>query len=590
MRLQTRQLLLSGVDWGADPVTSSYSYTPEIWPAIVTLALMVFLGQYSWRRRHIRGARLFVVACAMCSPWILGVIMEILAVAASAQVFWFQFQAVWLPAVAATITCFILRFAGLDAWLNRRTVALLFLVPALHALAIATNPIHQLVWTGFEITTQVVPLHGPLYWFFSSYVYLLGLINLAVLLWLALRSPAHRWPIAIILAAQILGRVGYTLDKMEVAWFGPGEAAFFTVGLVAISYAIAFLGFNVIDPVTAARSSVLEQMREGMFVLDRDHRILDVNPMGAAILGMPAAGLRGRPLSELMALDGGGQGGSDDPDPPEIVLGAPEAPRVYDVNRTPLRDRHGEVIGALLLLHDITEHRQAQDRLVEQQEVVATLRERERLARELHDGIGQVFGFVGLQSQAALQWVRSGNTEKAESVLGRLGDVAREAHADVRESILGLRADALQGWSFIPTLRTYLEKYQRNYGVRTELAIADGIGEDTFEPAAGVHLLRVVQEAVSNSRRHGGATNLKVGIGMNRAQALVTISDDGRGFDSGSVGAAEGSHFGLAFMRERMRQIGGSMDIESSPGVGTVLTLHVPTREQGSMTVESSTG
>lgn len=83
-------------------MTWSYSYTPEIWPAIVTLVLMVYLGQYSWRRGHIPGARLFAVACAVCSPWIVGVIMEISAVAIATQVFWRQFQAVWPMAAVAT--------------------------------------------------------------------------------------------------------------------------------------------------------------------------------------------------------------------------------------------------------------------------------------------------------------------------------------------------------------------------------------------------------------------------------------------------------------------------------------------------------
>ena len=101
-------------------MTWSYSYSPEMWPAIVTLALMVYLGQYSWHRRHIPGAKLFAVACVVCSPWILGVIMEISAVAIPTQIFWYKFQAVWPMAAAATITCFILRFAGLDAWLNVR--------------------------------------------------------------------------------------------------------------------------------------------------------------------------------------------------------------------------------------------------------------------------------------------------------------------------------------------------------------------------------------------------------------------------------------------------------------------------------------
>jgi signal transduction histidine kinase len=273
----------------------------------------------------------------------------------------------------------------------------------------------------------------------------------------------------------------------------------------------------------------------------------------------------------------------------EIVLGPPDSPRTYEVNQTRLKDRDGNTIGELLLLHDVTEHRQAQSRLLEQQEVVTTLRERERLARELHDGIGQTFGFVGLQTQAALQWVSSGNIDKAETALRRLSGVAKEAHADVRESILGLKTDSLVGWSFIPVLKSYLAKYESTYGIRTQLVMPDGIGEEVFEPAAGVHLLRVVQEALSNSRRHGGAANLQVRIGMNGASALVTIADDGKGFDTSRIGSAGDGHFGLAFMRERMQQIGGSMEIDSTPGTGTVLTLHVPVGDHGRKVRESST-
>jgi len=319
-------------------------------------------------------------------------------------------------------------------------------------------------------------------------------------------------------------------------------------------------------------------MREGMIVLDRNNRIRDVNSMAASILGVSAGNLLGRPVFGILPLDSGVQEGSGETvaHQAEVVLGSPDSPRVYDVNRTPLRDRNGGVIGQLLLLHDITEHRQALARILEQQEAVATLRERERLARELHDGIGQTLGYVGLQAQAALKWVRGGNMEKAESLLGRLTDVAHEAHADVRESILNLQADSLKGWSLIPTLRSYLEKYQANYGITTRLAIADNIAEDAFEPAVGVQLMRVVQEALSNSRRHGGASSVEVTIGIDGSQAHVVITDDGRGFDGSRLGVTDGSHFGLTFMRERMQQIGGSMEIDTKPGAGTVLTLDVP--------------
>jgi len=573
-------------------VTWSYSYRPEIWPALVTLGLVAYLGYYSWRRRDIAGATPFAIGCALGGFWILGVILEISAVSVPAQIFWNTYQALWQLPMAATMTCFILQFAGLDRWLKLRTYALLFLIPLLNAVASATNSAHHLVWTGFQLNGHLVPLHGRLFWFFNGYVYLLGLLNLSVLLWLALRSPRHRWPVAIIVSGQVLGRIGYTLDKMDTGWLGPGESALFTVGLVATAYAIAFLGFNVIDPVTAARTAVLQQMREGMFVLDPGGRILDVNPMAAAIVGIPEAGLRSRHVSEVLPLAAGPPGSAHEPeaDHTEIVLGNPDPVRHYDVNVTPLSGRDGDLVGRLLLLHDVTEQKQTQARVLEQQEVVATLRERERLARELHDGIGQILGYAGMQAETALEWVRSGNRDKAATTLERLAGVAREAHADVRESILSLKADPLQGWSFIPTLGRYLEKFQAHHGIRTELSISGGVGDDTFEPAAAVQLLRVVQEALSNARKHGGAKNLKLTVDANGSRARITITDDGHGFDTGRLGGEDSSHYGLVFMRERLQQIGGSVEIDSKPGAGTVLKLDVPTRDHGRKTGESPSG
>jgi signal transduction histidine kinase len=562
-------------------MTLSYSYTPDVWPAIVTFGLVVFLGQYSWRRRHIAGARPFAIACFLASFWTVGVILEISALGAPTQIFWHKFQAIWLMPSAAMITCFILQFAGLDRWLSLRTYALLFLIPALNALAIATNSIHYLVWTGFEMDGHLVPLPGRLFWFFNSYVFVLGLINFAVLVWLALRSPRHRWPVAIIIGAQVVARIGYTLERIEGNWIGPGEAALATFGVVAVSYAVAFLGFHVIDPVTAARRSVLEQMRDGMFVLDLSGRILDVNPMGAAIVGIPKIRLRKQPVSEILPLDSGVPGGSDDAGhvDREITLGNPGPARYYDVNTTPLSDRNGELIGQLLLLHDVTEQKRARARVFDQQEVVATLRERDRLARELHDGIGQVLGYVGMQAETALQWIRKGDSGRAESVLARLADVAREAHSDVRESILNLKADQVQGWSFLQNLERYLEKFQTNYGIQSELSVADGIDDGTFEAAAGVQLLRVFQEALNNSRKHGGASAVRVTVDRNESHARITIADDGHGFDSSRLEGEDGSHFGLTFMRERLLQIGGSLEIDSKPGAGTILSIDVPIRD-----------
>jgi PAS domain-containing protein len=126
-----------------------------------------------------------------------------------------------------------------------------------------------------------------LYWCIVSYGYLLSFINLAMLIWLAVSSPGHRLPVAIILVSQVVARVGYGLGIIYPDTIGPGERVLLVVGVMTAAYALAFMRFHAIDPVAAARTAVLNQMNEGLYVLDMQERILYVNPMAAAIAGVP---------------------------------------------------------------------------------------------------------------------------------------------------------------------------------------------------------------------------------------------------------------------------------------------------------------
>jgi PAS domain S-box-containing protein len=564
------------------PLSLPYSYNSDIWPALITLAIVIYLGSYSWRRRNIPAAKPFIIACLLGGFWTLGAILELSAVDFSTQIFWVKFQAIWQLPVAATITCFVLRYAGLGRWLTRRNYVLLFLFPLLCVLLMVTNDYHHLIWTGFRMNGHVNVSPGRLFWVFISYGILLGLLNLLVLVWLAISSPVHRWPVAIMLVGQMIGRLGYTLDKLDTGLIGPGESVLLVVGVVSVAYALALLRFHAIDPIAAARKAVLKQMNEGLFVLDLQGRIVDVNPMAGAILEIPENNLRGKPITDVMPIDAGRikKLESNEIGPTGITLEKDNSVRHYNLNSTTLRGRQDEVIGQLLLLHDVTEHTRAQTKILEQQKVLATLQERERLARELHDGIGQVLGYVNMQVQTALKCARNGNKEKAESIMGRIVEVSKDAHADVRESIHNLRTGSDRNWSLIPALKKYIDRFQANYGIRTKLSIPDGIADDTFDPAAGAQLLRVIQEAMTNCRKHSGAHFLKIGVELDGNRAYITVSDDGHGFDLEQLEHGEPGHFGLSFMRERMEQIGGSLKIDSKPGGGTILRLDMPIRKQ----------
>ena len=425
----------------------AYTYTPDIWPALITLALLICLGIYSWQRRHIPAARFFTMACVFGGLWALGVIFELSALNASSQIFWKKFQAIWHLPSAATITCFVLQYAGLGRWLTPRNCVLLFLVPLVCALLMITNDFHQFIWTGFRVNGHITAYPGSLFWVFISYGILVGIFNLLVLVWLAVSSPMHRWPVAIMMVGQMIGRLGYTLGKLDTDLIGPGESALLNIGVVGLAYAVAFFRFHAIDPVAAARVAAFRQMREGFVMLDLKGGIVDANPMAAAMLGIPEKDLPGKRFKDIAAIDVDDTAhlASNETAQSETTLGEGPASRQYRLNVTALRGRCDEPIGHLILMYDVTEQKRAQARIVEQQKALAALQERERFAGGIHDGISRTLGYVTMQTQSALKQLHDGRDEKAGPLLEKLVQVTRDAHADVRKSIstLKTRVDTL---------------------------------------------------------------------------------------------------------------------------------------------------
>jgi PAS domain S-box-containing protein len=342
-------------------------------------------------------------------------------------------------------------------------------------------------------------------------------------------------------------------------------------------YAIALFRYRLLNVVPVARDSAVERMTDAMVVLDAADRIADLNPAAQELLAVQRSRALGRDASEALgpfpalaelARDHASR-------QTEIPVGNPPDQRWYQVSSSRLTDERGFRLGSLIVLHDITPLKQAHERLILQERALAALRERERLARELHDSVGQVLAYVSLQADAARKLLDDDKASLATNQLGRLATIARDAHADVREFILALRAAPAEHRAFFPAMRRYLEGFTQNYGIVTALAPPDDLDEAAFEPEAEAQLFRIIQEALSNARKHGDARSVKVTFARQDGLAHVAIQDDGKGFDPGAV---EGG-FGLRFMRERAAEVGGSVHVQSAPGEGTRVTVALPLRQ-----------
>jgi signal transduction histidine kinase len=257
------------------------------------------------------------------------------------------------------------------------------------------------------------------------------------------------------------------------------------------------------------------------------------------------------------------------------------------------------------LRHEMDERQAAQAQVLLQERALAAAEEREQLGRELHDGLGQVMGYLNLQAQTVETLLDQGKIEGVRTNLRQMAQAAQQAHTDVRSFILGFRAAARQ--SFAAALQDTVADFERQTGILVRLEAAQPWNARWLSPVAEIHLLRIIQEALNNVRKHAQARRVMLTLAQEGERLQVTVADDGVGFDlvSSSLRGAgfapkqshpvqeiasapttglamtpqeeEGmEHFGLANMHERAAQLCGSLVIESAAGQGTRVILECP--------------
>lgn len=204
---------------------------------------------------------------------------------------------------------------------------------------------------------------------------------------------------------------------------------------------------------------------------------------------------------------------------------------------------------------------------------LAVAQERLRIAHEMHDGIAQVLGYVNTKVQAANEYLRRGKSEEATTQLRELAVAAREAYGDVREAIVDLRTLPEPNRSFADVLTEYINRWKEQTGISTHLTIE---GDLAIPAGAELQLVRIVQESLTNVRKHSKATTANVSIARRNGALLLTVADDGIGFNTATRSRSDFPRFGLSTMRERAESIGGKLQIDSTPGQGTTVRLEVP--------------
>ena len=218
---------------------------------------------------------------------------------------------------------------------------------------------------------------------------------------------------------------------------------------------------------------------------------------------------------------------------------------------------------------------EAEARIAAQERHMAAEAERSRLARDMHDSLAKTVSGIGFAALALSRQIER-DPQAAAAEARRLAEDARQATREAREIITGLRTDDGDAPLPLPiALKAEAERWAAAHGVALDLAIED-VGE--LDAVAARELEWILREALRNAERHARASAVSVRLRMLGGRAVLTIADDGEGFEvpDDLDDLSRGRHFGVTGMRERAQLAGGDLMVESAPGEGCVLSVWVP--------------
>jgi PAS domain S-box-containing protein len=315
-----------------------------------------------------------------------------------------------------------------------------------------------------------------------------------------------------------------------------------------------------------------------IFMVGPNGRVLDWNAGAERIFGYRGAEIVGEPASILFT-------------PEDVRSGAPErelreaeeegraVEERWHVRKDgsefwasgfvrPVRDDAGNLRGFAKVARDVTERRRVEEALREIREA-----ERSRIARDLHDGVLQDLSYTA--AAMGIIMLEAEGTGMGERLKGAI-DAVRRAAEGLRAAVNDLRVEEEQDRPFPELVEALVERNRgMAQGYEVGLKVGEGLSAISLG-GTGTEILRVIQEALTNARRHSGARSVKVGLSLEDGELVAEVADNGRGF-----GPRIAPGVGLSSMRERAAALGGKLEIESQVGQGTRVRLRVPLPQEG---------
>lgn len=589
-------------------------YTPYVFPYVITGLLLVPMVHVAWRRRQRPGAAALVVTMVAVIGWCVGNALEIASVELGAKLLWANIEYIGIVTIPTAWWVFSVYYSGQENWFTPRRWVGLVIVPAVTLILVWTNDLHGLMRQGVLLDTSgpfstVEKSYGPWFWLWVAYTYTLLLLS-TLLLGRALAGEFHLYRgQSVALGCAIFfpwfANFLYVMELNPLPKLDPTPIAFGCSGLV---WTWALSRYRLMDIVPIARDAVLENMCDGVVVLDTSNHVVDLNPAARSLLGA-GDGSIGRKAEDVLGACHELRGCLESAEEKRLEVRVGEAPeeRRCDTLVSPLLDRRGHLRGRLVVLRDITEVRRAQR---ERRRLESRVQQAQRLESlgVLAAGVAHTFNnlLVGILGNSNLALMFLPEESPARERLQQLEKAAQQAAEITRQMLV------YSGKGHFVISHVHLTRLAREMAPLLEAVLGPKVSiRYDLDPETPViradegQMRQILLNLVTNASEaldESGGTIL-VGIGAMQVDssllsetfpgdrlpegryAFLRVSDNGCGMDAAMQTRIfepffstkfAGRGLGLAAVLGIVRGHGGTIRVESEPGKGSSFLILLP--------------
>ena len=569
----------------------NWHYTPYTLLLLAVAAMALLLALYMWRRRDATGAKAVAALMLAVFAWSLGYAFELGESGLGVKVLWAKFEYLGIATIPAAWLVFALQYAGREKWVTRRNLMLLAVLPLVTLVLVFTNEAHGLIWSRTAVDGSGVFLildHGPFFWVYWIYSYVLLVLGTYFLISFLLRAPGlyrrQTWALLLGACAPWVGNGMYVMGINPLPGVDLTPFAFLFTG-AALS--LGLFRLKLLDIIPVARDAVIEGMNDGVIVVDSRGRIVDLNPAARRVPRLSAAEAVGKPLSEVEPGIGALLEGLDaEETQKEITLAVEQQRRDYEVAISTLRNRRGDLTGRLMVLRDVTERKKTERALIHQQaELERANAEVEHFAYLIaHDLRAPLRGINGF-SHILLEDYADAFDEEGKDYLDRIGTAARHMGRMIDELLdfsritrMELRREPVDLSALADNVVSELKQSQP--GRQVEFIISGDLEAEGDRRLLKVALANLLENAWKFTSKNP-ESKIEFGVDATGAEPVYFVRDNGAGFDMAyadklfvafqrlhSNDEFEGVGIGLAAVSRIIERHGGRVWAESEMGKG----------------------